>query len=367
MADYSFKSQLTMYSDGYAGEITGADPPDGVWHDGSAEGGSVTATYYYYDSNSGSNSNASRVDVVVRDTWTAQTNVDNSITITLNTAILGIMRSHVAGNPESGLPGVGRTIALSTTLAQSRARQYIHKYAWWSVTDYTQKETIPSIPTRTLTLEPGESTTVKNSLFVHNWCGTKDNPDMYYKDPAVNDPFNDSMGIGMAFRNNLKKAYGHCIYYDANGGRDAPVEHCWSDEEECSTFNITMLEPNSPHWVFLGWHTNKDATEPKYKPGDEITVCDSVTLYAIWRYTYRPGQCMHDGIFYSHDRDGATGPEGRANVRKGNKWIEMRIDPIHTGLEDPPVIERSGWKIQKLIGRDGVPHHIDWDCPHEWS
>lgn len=367
MADYSYSNRFTLYSQGYDNEITGVEPSGDPWHDGTEGGGSAESTYYYHDANGGNNENSCRVSIRIRDSWTAKKNSDNSITITLDTDIISICRTHYAGDPKAPYPLYGRTIAISSTLADSRARNYIKKYAWWDLADYTCREPVMNIPTRSITLAPGQEGVITNSLFVHNWSGTQANPDQFYKDPAVQDPYNDSMGCGVAFRNNLQKGFGHCIEFDPNGGRDAPSGFCWTDEEECSEITIPSKSPWSPHWVFLGWSTNKNATSPSYYPGSKLVVCEAVTLYAIYRYTYRPGMCRHGGVFYSHDRDGANGPLGCANVRRNGEWVEMRIDPINTGLSDPPCIEANGaWRIQQLIGVDGVPHHITWDCPHHW-
>lgn len=368
MADYSYSERFTLYSGGYDHEITGTEPENDPWHDGTPEGDSADAVYYFHDSNSGENANSCRVKVRVKDSWTAKKNSDNSITITLDSDIVSICREHYQGDPAGAYPNAGRTIAISSTLADSQARNYIKNYGWWSVTDYSCREGVMNIPRRSITLAPGQEGVITNSLFVHSWTGSQANPDQYYTDPAVPTAYHDSMGCGVAFKNNLPKGFGHGLHYDPNGGRDAPPDQEWISDEECDQMTVSTHEPNSPHWIFKGWSTDKNATTPSVLPGGTVTVCETLTLYAVWEYTYRPGMCRHNGTFYSHDRDGQNGPIGCANVRRGGKWIEMRTRAAASGLSDPPCIEANGaWRVQQLIGVDGKPHHITWDCPHQWN
>lgn len=375
MAIYDFRAQFTPYSEGYPGETTGCEGGDTSWVPGDSMTGTRTATYYYRDTNRADlpvaqyDRYASEVRIKVKDSWTVKQLSDNRLEITLETDIVDIWRYLPAGNGSpiySGMPYWRNVVFYNNREDAIARRSPIKQYMQWRLDDYSHKEPYMNIPSRKIYLNPGESSTVVSSLFLHSWAAYNGG-DLWHR-PDQQDQYNDSMGVGVAFRNNLQKGFGHCIHYDANGGRDAPSDYCWTDEEECTDFTISSKEPWSPHWVFLGWSTNKNATSPQYRAGQTITVCDEMTLYAVYRYTYRPGMVRLGGVFYSCDRDGASGPLGRCNVRRGGKWIEMRIDPINSGLSDPPDIVRGGsWQIMKLIGQDGVPHHITWDCPHQWN
>lgn len=367
MAYYSYSNRFTLYSKGYTGENYGTIPAVDGWHDGSDEGGEQQATYYYSDSNNGTNANSSQVRIVIKDRWTARRLEDNTLEITLDTDIISICRVHHSGNPAIAHPEWWRTIGISSTLEESKAKNYIKKYPIWDITDYTCRDGVANIPTRKIYLPPGQETVVKNSMFIHNWIGTQANPDLYYQAPDVNSAYCDSMGCGVAFRNNLPREYPHRINYHVNGASDEDWSDFWKSVNQCENRTITSKVPHNPHWIFKGWSTDPDADTGNYYAGDTVNVCAQVDLYAIWEYTYRPGQCRHGNDWWSHDRDGVNGPIGRANVHRDGKWVEMRIRTSSQGLDDPPCIYQNSWRIQKLIGRDGAPHSIWWDCPHEWD
>lgn len=358
MADFRASAYLDIRDGGYPDEDR-APKEDTAWSQeyNAGDSGEHTETYYYADSNYLSsqwggaflNQNASRVYFEVTDKWTSKMLSGNRIEITCTTTLGRIWRGNITGNPNGGGNAHRRlTVEIGTVWNRQ-----------WPMLDIGVVETLLDQPvtfTDTFILEP-ESTYPTATIHV-------DNKTVEYNGPGDH----DEIYIGCSFRNLLKKGFQHCVHYDANGGRDAPEDECWVDANECTLYRISTKEPWSPHWVFLGWSTNKNATTAQYRPGETITVCDEITLYAIYRYTYRPGMHMVNGIWKSCDRDGATGPVGAANIRRGGRWVEMRIDPIHTGLDDPPCIMQGGtWRIMNLIGDEGVPHHIKWDCPHVWN
>lgn len=366
MADYSYRVQFTPYSKGYPGESTGAIPEDPSWHDGTADGGSAEADYYWSDSNLGNDANSSRVTATVRDLWTAEKLKNNVIRIHLKTSIINVCRRHQAGNPDAGLGWV-RTVSISSTLQDSLNRNYIKKYDPWRVDDYTCKGGVANIADRYIDLQPGDSTNIIASLFIHSWSGPANNPDGHYKAPNIQDDYNDSMGVGVAFRNNLPKEISHRLVYHYNNGQPNKIVD-WTDPNECTTTTLDSWAPTRTHWIFKGWSTSPSATTATHQPGSSIGVCEETHVYAVWKYTYRPGMHRVGGIWYSCDRDGVSGPLGRAQVLFNNKWIEMRIrDDTDVGLSDPPCIKKGAWGKMHLIGKDGTPHDISWSCPHQWN
>ena len=90
---------MTLDSGGYEGEELGVNPPDTTWHSTSELSGSLTAVYYYRDSNVNSNANSSRVDITLKDDWTATINDYNYITVSLKTTLLSVGRTSIIGNP----------------------------------------------------------------------------------------------------------------------------------------------------------------------------------------------------------------------------------------------------------------------------
>lgn len=372
MAVYKFKAQFTPYSEGYYNETTGCIGGDTEWTT-DVMSGTRTAEYYYRDTNRGDlppeqyDKNASEVHVIVKDSWTAERLSDNRIKITLDTDIVDIWRFLPAGNGSPINPAIPywRNVVVYNDLADARAkRNPIASYMNWEIDDYSHKPPVLNIPTRVIYLDPGDESRITNSLFFHSWSASATQD--FWKDPAIQDGFNDSMGMGVAFVNLLPKDFGHGIIYHWQDSKSQTDTDEWRDTEECSTRSVISKVIDRPHWIFEGWATSPNGSV-RYHAGDRLTVCDQeVHLYAIWRYTYRPGMHRIAGVWKSCDRDGATGPVGRCNIRRNNMWIEMRIDPNNSGLSDPPCIMQNSWRIMKLIGDEGSPHDINWSCPHQW-
>ena len=71
----------------------------------------------------------------------------------------------------------------------------------------------------------------------------------------------------------------YVVVYKANGGEDAP-----DAQIKLHGRALTLSEeiPVREGYVFLGWSTNRKATEPEYLPGGSYTNNKSASLYAIW-------------------------------------------------------------------------------------
>ena len=69
------------------------------------------------------------------------------------------------------------------------------------------------------------------------------------------------------------------IAYDANGGSNAPASQVIPAGQAA---RLSAAKPILSGYTFLGWHTDKNAKEGKYAPGDAVTLTVDVVLYAIW-------------------------------------------------------------------------------------
>lgn len=96
------KNITQIISGGYDGEahgFTGTGYND--WTDVSLNG-SVELSYYYSDSDSGTNANSSRVYVTVKDTWTTtKDSSTNKLTIQVVTTLVSVSRGSLVGSPGS--------------------------------------------------------------------------------------------------------------------------------------------------------------------------------------------------------------------------------------------------------------------------
>lgn len=157
------------------------------------------------------------------------------------------------------------------------------------------------------------------------------------------------------------------IHYDANGGSGAPADQ--QVVASSSTFTVSSTKPTRKHFDFLGWSTSRTATSASYLAGQTYPMfsASTTTLYAVWEYTYRPGQILVNGVWKSHDRDTdlRNGKYmtmlGRCHIRRNGTWVEMRTRKNRTKTEHSPVIRRNGeWVSMALIGDEGVAHDVGY-------
>lgn len=74
-----------------------------------------------------------------------------------------------------------------------------------------------------------------------------------------------------------KKFY--VVSFDANGGTSKIPSQ---NKEKKVNLTLTNSIPQRYGYKFLGWSTDKNATEPEYYPGGLFTVDQNTTLYAVW-------------------------------------------------------------------------------------
>lgn len=372
MAIYDFKADFQLYSGGYTGEITGCEGGDIDWQPGDSMTGTRTATYYYRDTNridipaSQYNQYSSEVRVTVKDTWTVKRLADNTLEISLDTDIIDVWRYLPTGNgvpTYSGAPW-WRNLVLYTELEDARNQRNSisgNLYRNWNVDDYTHKPAIMNIPTRTIRLAPGD-TSARSSIFAHNWAqSTTQN---FWHDPAEKDGYNDSMGIGVMFRNNLPKDFPHkIVYHYGNPAGQTSVDE-WRDLNQTTTRTVGAMIPKRTHWIFKGWSKQQGSKTVEYHAGDTIFVGEEVDLYAVWEYTYRPGMHKRSGGWYSLDIDGSSVNSkhgGACRHYVNGEWRPMRTQTNIQGLSNPPAHKQAdGWYSQSLIGKGGKPHDVSW-------
>lgn len=202
--NYDYRTTTSILSGGYAGEEIGVVPNDTAWHSTSNLSGSHTVTYYYRDSSTSQNSNSSRVDVVVRDDWTASIDGRNNLTVNVTSTIVSISRGNIQGNPTAG-GTAGRSLFI---------RRYAGGPVLWSVTNdsIATAHTIAtnvSLGTYTFTLEPGQNASRSIIYFRNNVTG--------HDNDTIPSAYVDVLSMGTEFRNPLPKDYRPGMILDANG------------------------------------------------------------------------------------------------------------------------------------------------------
>lgn len=355
---YGYFAKVNLYSGGYDGEDVGVDPPNSQYVETDESHGSQTYTYHYTDSNylvpptsaAVANANGSRVYFEVHDEWEVSRGANNVIYIDVTTTVNRIYRGGIQGNPNAGGTATrDLKVTLGSDVILERNRMNIGVNETYLSTPVTKSYRI--------TIQPEGSAQGRSSVEVLNHTTGYD----------WSEPYTDHIGVGTSFYNLLPKEFSHRLVYHYNNGDPNKVVD-FTSREECTTTRLDSWAPTRTHWIFQGWSTDSSATHATLQPGDSVGVCRETHVYAVWKYTYRPGMHRVNGTWYSCDRDGSTGPLGRAQVLFNRKWIEMRIrEDTNVGLGDPPCILKGSWGKQHLIGKDGTPHDISWDCPHQWN
>ena len=186
------KTDTTIISGGYPGEIHGStgDTPD--WTDVDSAIGSKTATYFYHDSWSADNNNSSRVEVDVTDSWEVLGVDDrNFITIRVTTSVTRIARRLYAGNPGTGLIHIwAKDSDNGTTFFET------------ATSDVRATETISDgfvIGTHTFVLEPAQVIGRGSVWYRSTWVG--------YESLPIPNTYTDIFWMGVNFRNTLPPDY----------------------------------------------------------------------------------------------------------------------------------------------------------------
>lgn len=175
----------------------GVIPNDTSWHTEDIGSGSVTASYYYRDSNTPPFTDAvsSRVITSVTNSWTASVDNRNVLTVVLSTTINSIERDDIRGS-DFGTPG--RNIDVYNANG-------VKVFGTYTDTPINTAHSISgpiSVGSVTITLQPGEGAEV-SALRLH--------------DQTVGGPSYDDIGIGVRFKNILPADYRPGKVLDNNG------------------------------------------------------------------------------------------------------------------------------------------------------
>lgn len=192
--NYQYRAQLIIQSGGYPGETTGVIPADDSWHTTTAESGSATFTYYYNDSTCASNSNSSRTEVNITDTWTASVDEHNKLTIVVHSVINSIVRSAYQGNPNACANNIVSDIIISRIQGGATIARYNNQ----NFANYGTVATNIDCGSYTMVIDPGQGAT-RTPLVYKN--------DAHYSDGTQEGLYDDIMRMGLTFKNILPADY----------------------------------------------------------------------------------------------------------------------------------------------------------------
>lgn len=128
----------------------------------------------------------------------------------------------------------------------------------------------------------------------------------------------------------------YTVSYNANGGTGAPAN-------QTKTYNVTLklssIKPTRTNYDFVSWNEKADGTGASYGAGANYTANKAITLYAIWKQTYRP-PTIDNLTAYRVDTNGESDTEG----------VQAKVDftwGIGSGSNNEPISPSNGvikWK-----------------------
>ena len=107
----------------------------------------------------------------------------------------------------------------------------------------------------------------------------------YSPGSTISVAYNGSKTLYAVWQYNAPSEYSCYLYYNANGGTNAPVTQSYTGTSTSNhTFTISSSTPTWTDHVFLGWSESSSASTASYQPGSTISVAynGSKTLYAVW-------------------------------------------------------------------------------------
>lgn len=192
--NYQYRAQLIIQSGGYPGETTGVIPADDNWHTTTDETGTATFTYYYNDSTCASNSNSSRVEVNITDTWTASVDEHNKLYINVHSVINSIVRSAYQGDPNA----CANNILVDIIISRIQGGATIARFNNLNLASYGTIASNIDCGSYTMAIDPGQSAT-RTPLLYKN--------DAHYTGGGQEGLYDDIMRMGLTFKNILPADY----------------------------------------------------------------------------------------------------------------------------------------------------------------
>lgn len=205
MSSLQFKEDVDIILGGYPEEIKGTEGGVPNWTD-AATGGKEEhiLTYYYHDSYAMQNANSSRVEVVIKESWTWSLDGENNATVNTTTSVTSIRRTVFAGNPGAGT----RNLRIYDKNPNEAGSQL-----YWSIdndainTSHTILSSPVSLGTRQLFIPAGSAARTTGTIFYKSMIPGQ--PDA--------EPYSDWMWMGTLFRNVAPPGYRPGMTYN-NGG-----------------------------------------------------------------------------------------------------------------------------------------------------
>lgn len=246
-----YKENLTKISGGYSGEGTGSSGVVQNWTDTTGDSGTSNVTYYYHDSAQSSDSNSTKVEVNITDTWTAVRDNKNYYRITVTTRINSITRTK-KGNPSA------YSVYMFARREKGGSNIWTSGGCVNAAVSGTNATNI-NMGTTTIVLPPGQSTAAHGTVYFRsNTCGHNN-----AKPPSI---YVDEFWLGVNFRNTLPPDYRpgktwngvDWLSHNRSSGA-ANVRNGSNSWTEMRTVGNGALENNPPYIRYTDdWRTQRE-------------------------------------------------------------------------------------------------------------
>lgn len=137
--------------------------------------------------------------------------------------------------------------------------------------------------------------------------------------------YKTDMGLWI-YSGNLKPLDEYTVYYDANGGIDAPYPQKFT---EGSTLKLSAIYPYRTGYNFVGWATSKDSETAQFRPSANY-YGKSSTLYAVWEPSYITMQLSTYNVSLSKGK--VTSATVSATVKGNISDIVLTAESFNTGI-----------------------------------
>lgn len=191
---YQYRSILEIVSGGYPGEEYGPQGATTDWISTTTLSGDRTSVYYFRDSNHSENANSSKVEITIKDTWTATISENNILNIVADTDIVSIVRNDIRGNPN-----LGSSATRDIIIRRYAGGPVLNRWNGLNIATIGTISNGVNLASYSFSLAPGEDAS-QSTLYVIN-CVTGHESDPL---PSTNV---DAMYMGVQFRNILPKDY----------------------------------------------------------------------------------------------------------------------------------------------------------------
>ena len=147
------------------------------------------------------------------------------------------------------------------------------------------------------------------------------------------------------------------ISYEGNNGDGAPAQQQGIKGE---SLQLSSQVPTRNGYDFMGWATDRDASEPMYQAGERYVFYDSQTLYAVWEEQFYVRYYVDKKLVYQeivHGGDEVSVIDYVPEERLGWRFTGWYA----SGLKHKKTLYKAG---EKVLVFENVYFQAGWESRH---